>query len=461
MPILSEILKAVGLKRELLLPSTQLAAQSIQALSPRRNLALAMPSEDVPVVIITGRAGTGKSTLVRELARVGGPRQVVLAPTGVAALNVGGQTIHSFFRLPPHIVDPQDIVPLPGRLHLFRNLDRIIIDEMSMVRADLLDAIDVSLRVNRQSDLPFGGVKIILIGDLLQLPPVVPNEEEEILQDRGYETPYIVSARVLQRLRVRFVEMRTVYRQKDEEFIQMLASLRVGGEIGSVVDSINERCHGPHRRTETPIILTATNAKADSYNQEKLLALPGRMFTYEGILQGNFNLKEDKLPAPIRLELKAGARVVLVKNDHGKRWVNGSLATVTRTNPNSVWVRLDGKGEELEVKKEKWDRIEYRWNHAENRIAAQVVGSYSQVPVKAAWAMTIHKAQGLTLENVRVDLGAGAFASGQAYVALSRDKSLNGLSLARQLTPSDVRVDPTLLAVVEEIVRHAVGWTET
>jgi len=460
-PILSEILKAVGLKRELPLPSTQLAAQSIQALSPRKNLALAMPSEDVPVVIITGRAGTGKSTLVRELARVGGPRQVVLAPTGVAALNVGGQTIHSFFRLPPHIVDPQDIVPLPGRLHLFRNLDRIIIDEMSMVRADLLDAIDVSLRVNRQTDLPFGGVKIILIGDLLQLPPVVPQEEEEILKDRGYETPYIVSAKVLQRLRVRFVEMRNVFRQADEEFIQMLASLRVGSGIERVVDSINERCHGPHGRPATPVILTATNERADSYNRRKLAALPGRMFVYEGTIQGNFTRQKDKLPAPIRLELKAGARVVLVKNDSGKRWVNGSLATVTRTNPNSVCVRLDGKSDELEVTREKWDRIEYRWKHAENRIAAEVVGSYIQIPVKAAWAMTIHKAQGLTLDDVRIDLGAGAFASGQAYVAISRVRSLSGLSLASRLTPADIRVDPTLLAVAEEIVRHAVGWAET
>lgn len=240
----------------------------------------------------------------------------------------------------------------------------------------------------------------------------------------------------------------------------MLASLRVGEGVEDVVESINDRCHGPHRQTVTPIILTATNARADSYNQRKLFALPGRMFTYTGTLQGSFRLEEDKLPAPIRLELKVGARVVLVKNDPGHRWVNGSLGTVARTDPNSIYVRLDGKNEDTEVNRERWDRIKYRWNHAENRIVPEIVGSYTQIPVKLAWAMTIHKAQGLTLDNVRIDLGGGAFASGQAYVALSRAKSLSGLSLARQLTPADVRVDPALLAVAEEIVRHATCWTE-
>ena len=460
MPILSDIMKAVGLKRDKQLLPPGVPSYAIQTVSANKNLSLALPDEDFPVVLITGRAGTGKSTLVRELARTSDRRQVVLAPTGVAALNVGGQTIHSFFRLPPHIVSPEDIVPIPSRLHLFQNLERIIIDEMSMVRADLLDAIDVSLRVNRRNQLPFGGVKIILIGDLLQLPPVVPREEGEMLTDRGYETPFIVSAKALQHLRVRFVELPKVYRQDDEEFIQMLAYLRVGSEVEGVVTSINEKCYGPHHQPITPIILTATNARADSYNQRKLSSLPGPLSSYTGAFQGNFNLNEDKLPVPLRLDLKAGARIVLVKNDSGKRWVNGSLGTVARTGQSSVWVHLDGKDEEFEIKREKWERVKYRWNQTENRIVPEVEGSYSQIPLKTAWAMTIHKAQGLTLENVRIDMGDGAFASGQAYVALSRVKSLKGLSLASRLTVADVRVDPTLLDVVEAIARQATKWTD-
>jgi len=451
-------MRAVGLRREKQLQPPQAAGLTIKNPPPQRDLSLALPNEDFPVVIITGRAGTGKSTLVREMARSGGPRQVVLAPTGVAALNVEGQTIHSFFRLPPHIVNPEDLAPIPSRRQLYLNLERIIIDEMSMVRADLLDAINHSLRINRENNAPFGGVKIILIGDLLQLPPVVPNEEAEILRNRGYETPYMVSAQALQPLRVRFVELPKVYRQDDEEFIQMLADLRLGNNVENVVNEINEKCFGPHRRPLTPIILTATNARADFHNQYKLSALPGPVFKYVGVLQGRFNLGEDKLPAPLHLELKVGARVILVKNDSGKQWVNGSLATVTRTCPNSVWARLDGRPDECEITRESWDKIEYRWSQGENRIVPEVVGSYSQIPLKAAWAITIHKAQGLTLENVRIDMGAGAFASGQAYVALSRVKSLAGLSLGRRLTVADVWVDPTLLAVTEEIARKAEIW---
>jgi ATP-dependent DNA helicase PIF1 len=448
-PIFSDLMKAVGLKRN------RQTVDLVQSQSNQRNLSRVLPNEEFPVVMITGRAGTGKSTLVREMAQTGGPRQVVLAPTGVAALNVEGQTIHSFFRLPLHIVRREDLHPIPERIQLYRNLERIVIDEMSMVRADLLDAINHSLQINRQNNTPFGGVKIVLIGDLLQLPPVVPNEEAEILKNYGYETPYIVSAMALQQLQVKFVDLPTVYRQDDEQFIQMLADIRVGTNIENVVNTINERCYGPHRQPVTPIILTATNAQADFHNQNKLAALPGQVSIFTGTLQGAFNLNEDKFPAPMHLELKVGTRVILVKNNPGQQWVNGSLATVTKICPNSVWVLLDGRLHECEVNREKWDKIEYRWSRAENRIIPEIVGSYSQIPLKAAWAITIHKAQGLTLENARIDLGVGAFASGQAYVALSRVRSITGLSLASRLTVADVRVDPILLGVTEEIARRA------
>jgi ATP-dependent DNA helicase PIF1 len=453
-------MRAVGLRRDAQLQRPQATGLTIPNLPPQRDLSLALPNQEFPVVIITGRAGTGKSTLVREMARLEGQRQVVLAPTGVAALNVGGQTIHSFFRFPHHLVSPEDIHVIPNRRPLYQSLERIIIDEMSMVRADLLDAIDYSLRIHRENDTPFGGVKIVLVGDLLQLPPVVRNEEAQILADRGYETPYIVSAKALQNLRVRFVELSMVQRQDDQQFIGMLADLRVGNNIESVVNAINAKCYGPHRQPVTPIILTATNARADSHNQTRLAALPSVPFMYTGVIQGKFNLEEDRFPSPMHLQLKNDARVILVKNDPAGRWVNGSLATVTRMEANSVWVRLDGRSDECEVNKEKWDQIRYRWNQVENRIVPDIVGSYTQIPLKTAWAITIHKAQGLTLENVRVDLQTGAFASGQAYVALSRVKTLAGLSLAHPLAVADVRVDPTLLAVTEEIASRASFWVD-
>jgi ATP-dependent exoDNAse (exonuclease V) alpha subunit len=449
-------MRIVGLRRDQALQSSKAKSLPILGSPLQRNLALALPSEDFPVVMITGRAGTGKSTLVREIAK-SAENQVVLSYTGAAALNAGGQTINSFFRLPLHIIDPAKIQPDDGRRHVYENLERIIIDEMSMVRADMLDAIDHSLRVNRGKNIPFGGVKVIMIGDFLQLPPIVANEETTVLRDRGYQNPYIVAAAALQELHVKFVEMTRVYRQSDPEFIRLLGDIRIGRNVENAVNAINEMSYRPHQRAPVPIILTPTNEKADRYNRDKLAELPGRTFTYTGVLQGTFE-KEDKLPVPLRLDLKVGARVVMVKNDPGRNWVNGSLGTVIRTEPDYVWVHLDGNGEH-QIHSGRWEKIAYRWSQIENRIVPEVVGSYSQLPLKAAWALTIHKAQGLTLEDVRVDFGMMAFAPGQAYVALSRAKSPGGLSLARPLTVADVKVDPTLLAVTEEIAKRSTPWT--
>ena len=458
MPIFSEIMRAVGLKRDRQLQASQAVSVAVQRLPPQRDLALGLPNDDFPVVMIIGRAGTGKSTRVREMMTLTGCNQVVLAPTGVAALNVGGQTIHSFFGLPPRIINPEDIRPSPGRRLLYQKLERVIIDEMSMVRADLLDAIDHSLRINRGNEAPFGGVKIVLIGDFLQLPPIVTSEEEEILAHRGYKTSCVVGAHVLQELRFKSRELCTVHRQDDPRFIRMLADLRVGNNVENVVNALNAECYAPHRRSVTPIVLTATNARADSHNQAKLAALPGPVATYKGIIHRAFPEKD--FPAPVHLQLKKEARVILVKNDPRRRWVNGSLATVTRTEANSVWVRLDGRSDECEVAREKWDKVKYLWSQTENRIITEIVGSYSQLPLKAAWAITIYRSQGLTFEDVRVDLQTGTFASGQAYVALSRVRSLAGLSLAHPLAAADVRVDPDLLAATEEIARRASAWAD-
>jgi ATP-dependent DNA helicase PIF1 len=460
-PIFSEIMKIVGLRRDRELQPEQSTALTVPILSRQRDLSLALPDEDFSAVMIIGRAGTGKSVLVREMARLQGVNQVVLSPTGIAALNVGGQTIHSFFpNFPHHIIDPSNLEPVIGRRHIYQNLERLIIDEMSMVRADLLDAIDVSLRMHRKNGTPFGGVKVVMIGDFLQLPPVVKNEERPILEDLGYLYPHLVASKVLQNLRVRFVEMTKVYRQNDPQFIQLLGDIRLGRNLESAVNAINRTCYGPHRNAVTPIVLTPRNDEADRLNRTKLEALPSPIFRYKGIIQGSYNLERDPLPVPLYLDLKEGARIIMVRNDPGQRWVNGSLGVVNRTEPNCVRICLDGKTEEYEITKQKWEKIKYCWNQAENRIIPEVVGSYSQLPLKLAWAVTIHKAQGLTLENARIDFGSGAFAPGQAYVALSRVTSLEGLSLVRPLSVADVKVDPTSLDVTEEISRRSIPWVD-
>lgn len=390
------------------------------------------------IVMISGRAGTGKSTLIRRLIEQDGANQVVVAPTGVAAVNVGGQTIHSFFRIPPRLHNLSEIQPRRGGAKLFKNLKRIIIDEISMVRADLLDAVDYAMQINRKDKRPFGGVQMVLVGDFLQLPPVVRGDEAEILANMGYETPFAFSAKCLRNNPVTKIELSKIYRQDDPEFIRLLGNLRSGHELSETVEAFNRACHGAHKRKADPVILCGTNAVADRYNHDGMNALPGQAVSYEGVLSGEFNLDKDKLPAPEMLTIKVGARIMMVKNDKDKNWVNGSLGTVVRLGQDRIWVNLDDKSGEYEVTKASWDNIRYGWHEESQKIETNTVGSYSQIPVIPAWALTIHKAQGLTLDNVRVDLATGAFASGQTYVALSRARSLKGLSFVAPLRASDL-----------------------
>lgn len=418
-----------------------------KAEGPKQNeaeFALAQIKEKAPVVFITGRAGTGKSTLIRTLLETDGPNQVVLAPTGVAAVNVGGQTIHSFFRIPPRMMNLSDIQPRRGGGKLFKNLKRVIIDEVSMVRADLLDAIDHALKINRLNHSPFGGVQMVLVGDFMQLPPVVRNDDEAILKSMGYETPFAFSAKCLENTDITAIELSTVHRQDDLEFIEWLGCLREQRNLEDTINALNTKCLGAHKRDAAPVILTGTNAVADRYNAKGLAELSAETMMFEGIIAGEFKLDKDKLPVSDRLTLKIGARIMMAKNDLGKKWVNGSLGTVTRIGADKIWVRIDGNAEEYEISKASWDNIKYEWDEQTGRIDAKVVGSYSQIPVIPAWALTIHKAQGLTLENVRIDLERGAFASGQAYVALSRARCLEGLSFATPLRVADIIVDSRL-----------------
>jgi ATP-dependent DNA helicase PIF1 len=404
----------------------------------------------VPVVLLHGRAGTGKTSLILSL-RNEGLRHVVVAPTGIAALNAGGQTIHKFFGIPPRIVNLDDIKPRHRLGSILRKIDLVVIDEVSMVRADLLDVVDRTLRVHLDPDKPFGGKTILLAGDFLQLPPVVEEHDVPILLDRGYDVTYAFGAKCIQDLRnLALIELSTVYRQSDPEFLDLLHNVRTGEKLEDTVRCLNLRCYRQHRSTAKPIILTSRTDAALEYNRQGLAALPGDAIRFNGTMEGDFRIFRDRLPAPEHLDLKKDARIMMVKNDPEKRWVNGSLGTVSNLSPAAVWVRLDEFANEEEVHKATWESIEYQYDALTQRVNPVVVGTYTQFPIVPAWAMTIHKAQGLTLDDVRIDLGQGAFSAGQAYVALSRARSLEGLSFGKPLRISDVMADAKLV----ESVRH-------
>ncbi|WP_035716140.1 ATP-dependent DNA helicase [Azorhizobium doebereinerae] len=407
-------------------------------------------------LLVLGGAGTGKTTFLHELRKTPRGRQVFLAPTGVAALQLGGQTLHSFFGIPPRILHPEDVKPRAQVRRLLKKLDRLVIDEISMVRADLLDTVDRTLRIARDSNVPFGGVQVVLVGDFLQLPPVVPMAEQEVLEHMSYEGPFAFHAKVLADHPVERVPFTVVHRQSDRDFIGHLAAIRRGERLPEAIGALNEACVRPHRSGVLPVLLTPTNARADAYNQRGLAALAGGERVFEGALKGEFGLDGDRLPVPERLVLKVGARVMALRNDPARRWVNGSVGTVTGIGAHSALVRLDAGGT-VEIEAFTWERIRYAFEEKTGRIEAQVVGTFSQLPLVPAWAMTMHKAQGLTLEDVRIDFDNGAFAAGQAYVALSRARSLAGLSLVRAIRPSDIRIDRRVAAFVRDFEAGALA----
>jgi ATP-dependent DNA helicase PIF1 len=393
-------------------------------------------SDDRAPILVTGEAGTGKSTLVNYLKRLPDiGNTVVLAPTGVAALNVGGQTLHSFFRLPFQVIDEAALSDQRSN-RLWKKVELIIIDEISMVRADILDGIDMILRRAHASDLPFGGVKLLMVGDFHQLPPVIPNREQAVLAQLGYGGPYAYDAKVLQRDQPVHFELTKVYRQKDPHFVSLLSDIRVARNVSAAVSTLNEICVRPHRDGYTPVLLTATNAIADRYNRQGLEDLTPPTFEYSCKVKGKFN--EKRAPAPAQLKLKKGARVMAVKNDPQKRWVNGSLGTITDLTAEEVYVKFDSGGSVRKIEATKWEAISYKWSEADQKMIESATATFEQIPLILAWAVTIHKAQGLTLDDVRIDLGRGAFASGQTYVALSRARTLQGLSLTAPLRVEDV-----------------------
>jgi hypothetical protein len=398
-----------------------------------------------PVVLLIGRAGSGKSWFIRKLAAEDSTPQVILAPTGLAAMNIGGQTVHSFFGFPP-----RPLLGLAEKPNWFftknaRYLKRVIVDEVSMLRADVLDAMDQHLRAARKSVQPFGGVQLLLVGDFYQLPPVARGEEGRLLEEAGYASPYAFSAKALRDTDVALFELTEIRRQNDPAFIALLQQIRDGDDPRRAVEALNARCHG-QPPLPAAVLLTATNAVADSYNQRGLAALPGAAKVFQGAFAGELPkgfAPADRLPAPLDLALKPGARVIFTQNDAEGRWVNGTLGRVVRFEDDVIVVKLDA-GETAEVERSSWPQARWTWDDKTQSMKAEEQFSYKQYPLAPAWAITIHKAQGMTLDAVEVDLGRGAFAPGQTYVALSRARSLEGLRLTRPLSTRDVQVDPGL-----------------
>lgn len=421
-------------------------------------LVLRLLQKRFPIVFVSGKAGTGKSTLISWLRNMLPCNIAVVAPTGVAALNVNGATIHSFFCFPPHLIRPEDIKPVFNR-RVYKALDLLIVDEVSMVRADLIDGMDLFLRKNgRHSDLPFGGAQLLLVGDLFQLPPVIEKKEDEILASMDYATPYFFSAHALQECPVAPVELSRVWRQVNPVFAEMLNAVREARNLDVILPLFNARVeaflqaktnsnHVEHV-SEGIVTLTATNTVADTINLAQLRKLPGKVVVFRGVLNGKFSVEESRMPSPLELQLKPGAQVMFTKNDEQRRWVNGSLGVVRDlSEPNVVRVEMltDHPGEIHDVSRVQWNSYRYVLNPENNQIEPAISGTYTQFPLMLAWAITIHKSQGKTLDRVRIDLGHGAFAPGQVYVALSRCRQLEHLQLVRPIKPSDVRCDARIV----------------
>lgn len=401
-------------------------------------------------LFLTGRAGTGKTTFLRNLRETSSKRMVVLAPTGIAAINAGGVTIHSFFQLPFSPFLPEGRMSTPVRpfrmnsskISIIKSLDLLVIDEVSMVRADLLDAVDAELRRYRNPHLPFGGVQLLLIGDLQQLPPVVKDSEAELLR-KYYPSPYFFDSQALQKVDYKIVELQKVYRQSDSEFLSLLNDIRSGMPSATTLASLNSRCLGrilEDSAEEGVVRLMTHNEQARRVNEQRLAELPGEAFEFNAEIKGIF--PESSFPATACLTLKEGAQVMFVRNDSSpeKRYYNGMMATVEEIDEEHIVVITHDDGFEITVTPEEWENNRYDIDATSGAIKEVKEGSFSQYPLRLAWAITIHKSQGLTFNKAIID-ASRSFAHGQAYVALSRCRTLEGLKLEVPLTLGSVITD--------------------
>ena len=408
-------------------------------------------------VFLTGKAGTGKSTFLRYITRHTHKPYVVLAPTGIAAVNAGGQTLHSFFRIPFKPITPEDPdfdrkclaerMKYPAVLiKLIRKLELIIIDEISMVRADIIDFIDKLLRFyTRNERQPFGGKQLLLVGDVFQLEPVVTGDMRDILRPY-YRNFYFFGAHAFSRIRIVPIELRKVYRQNDPEFIALLDRIRAGISTPQDIARLNTRVSviptpGKKAAKDFSMTLAARRDMVDHINEAHLNAISKPAFEFHGIIKGDF--PENSLPTDLDLSLKEGAQVVFIKNDPDHRWVNGTVGRVSAVAADLLEVTLES-GATHRLKQEVWNNIKYTLNPKTKKIDETVLGSFTQYPVKLAWALTVHKSQGLTFNNAIIDLGHGAFAGGQTYVALSRCRSFEGMTLASTIADRDIFVNPSV-----------------
>jgi len=405
--------------------------------------ALKIMKQGSPNIFVTGRAGTGKSTLLEYFKATTKRDIVVLAPTGVAAVNVGGQTIHSFFRFRPDITPDKakriaKRIVKSGDADIYQKIDTVVIDEISMVRADLFDCVDEFLRIARdKTRLPFGGAHIAMIGDLYQLPPVVTSSERRVFKEH-YKSPWFFDSRVYSKMDIRILELEKIYRQSDKKFIDLLNAIRNNVIDEEGIDTLNMRLNPDPKDTDSGHIhLTALNRDADAINVRKLAALRGRSRHYSARVSGEFDRKS--YPAREDVELKTGAQVMLINNDSMGRWINGTVGCVTKVGSDHVEVKLsDGNIEEIEPYT--WQMFRFELSEKGNSIVSQPVGKFTQLPVMLAWAVTIHKSQGKTFDSAVIDVGR-VFDCGQVYVALSRLRSLEGITLKTRLKKSHVRVD--------------------
>ncbi|TAK43632.1 MAG: AAA family ATPase [Saprospiraceae bacterium] len=404
-------------------------------------------------LFITGRAGTGKSTLLQLFRSTTKKKTVVVAPTGIAALNVKGQTIHSLFGFPPRLIMAKDIKKGRNK-KWFKKIQVLIIDEISMVRADVLDAIDRSLRLNRENPLPFGGVQLAVFGDLFQLPPIVSTEEEKRLFEVVFETPYFFSAHVLQEMNLEMLELRKVYRQENRLFLRLLDAVRLNQVDWDDLEDLNGRYQPSFEATKSYITLSPRNAVVDRINQREMANLSTDEHLYTATIKGSFDPR--LYPTEPVMHLKVGAQVMFIKNDPEGEFVNGTIGHITELHADSVKVFTDeeSKPREITVTPMEWEILKYKESITDpNDFETEVLGTFKQYPLKLAWAVTIHKSQGKTFDKVVIDMGSGAFEFGQTYVALSRCRTLEGIVLKQKLRHKDIMVDERIVDYYEQNFR--------
>lgn len=402
---------------------------------------------------LTGRAGCGKTTFLQRVQKMVDKQFLTLAPTGIAAILAGGETIHSFFGLPMNVCTP-GTYGMMNEEHILTltHIDTIVIDEVSMVRCDIVDAIDYTMRKVLRSTMPFGGKQVIFIGDMFQLPPIVARKEERELLYDLYHTDdfFFYKADVIKRMRLVKIEFQKVYRQEDEDFLHILENVRLNKTTPENLMHLNERVGQPKKEDGMVITLASINKTADNINQQRLAEIDAEEYTYEGTVQGKF--EEKRFPVDLTLKLKVGAQVMFTRNDQQKRWVNGTIGTVTKLTKDEIQVTTDS-GDTYTVPCCSWESYSYEYDREARKMKKEQTGTFTQYPLRLAWAITVHKSQGMTFDKLYLDLSRGMFAAGQLYVALSRVRSLGGLYLSRPIIPQYAHTS-------REVLQYASGYND-